>query len=294
MNIFVTAFLPLTLFVIMFSLGLGLVVEDFKRIVVQPKAFAVGLLSQMVMLPIVGLVLAISFELPPELALGLVILALCPGGATANLLTRVAHGDVALSISVTATCTLLSVLTMPFMVKIMAGYFLGIEAGNIDVTALGLSMLMLTAAPVVLGMMVRRFAPALTSRVEKAVSTIAIVLVVVVVGAVLASNWTMFIENLPTLGPSVITLNVVMLLVGVLLARAFALTEAQGTAIALETGIQNGALGITVGSLIVASAGEVAPFSVPSGVYGITMYPVCLAFTLWRRDRVMRPAHSGA
>lgn len=281
-----TTFLPMTLFVIMFSLGLGLVASDFSRIVTHPKAFAVGLFSQMVMLPAIGFLLAIGFNLEPELALGLVILSLCPGGATANILTRVAHGDVALSISVTSVSTLLSVITMPVMVTVVADYFLGLEAGHVDVTSLSLSMLALTALPVCVAMTVRHFAPRFAVAIERSVSRIAIVLVVVVIGVVLAMNWRMFIDNLPVLGPSVITLNVLLLLGGLALGWLFSLSQGQATAISLETGIKNAALGVTVGSLIVDHGGDVSPISVPSGVYGITMYAVCVAFTLWRRSRV--------
>lgn len=285
MNIFVTVFLPMTLFVIMFSLGLSLTIHDFSRIVTHPKAFALGLFSQMIMLPAIGFLIASSFGLTPELALGLVILSLCPGGATANLLTQIAHGDVALSISVTSVSTLLAVVTMPLMVKVMAGHFLGVEASHVNVTALGLSMLALTALPVCGAMAIRHFAQRFAVAIERTVSRVALALVVVVIGIVLVQNWGMFIDNLPILGPSVLTLNALLLLGGVTLARIFSLSEGQATAIALETGIKNAALGVTVGSLIVDHGGEVSPISVPSGVYGITMYAMCLAFTLWRRGR---------
>lgn len=285
MNIFVTAFLPLTLFVIMFSLGLGLVVDDFRRILTHPKAFAVGIFSQMVMLPAVGFLLAIGFDLTPELALGLVILALCPGGATANLLTRLAYGDVALSISVTSVSTLLAVVTMPLLAKLAAGYFLGVDAADIDVTGLALSMVGLTTVPVCAAMAVRHFATAFALRIERGVSRAALLLMVTVIGIVLATNWTMFVDNLPLLGPSVFTLNAVMLLGGIVLAWLFRLSERHATAISLEAGIQNAALGVNVGSLIVDHGNEVSPISVPSGVYGIVMYAMCVAFTFWRRSR---------
>jgi BASS family bile acid:Na+ symporter len=285
LDIFITLFLPLALFIIMFSLGLGLVVDDFLRVFSAPRAFAVGIFTQMILLPVVGFVLAVAFRLPPELALGLVILALCPGGATSNILTKIAHGDVALSISLTAVSTLLSVVTIPLMVKAMAGYFLGVEAANIRITGLGLLLFALTALPVILGMTVRRFAPALTQAVERGLSRLALLLVVLAIAGALASNWSMFVDNLPVLGPSAIALNVVMLALILLIGWLMSLGEAQTSAIALETGIQNAAMGITVGSLIAERAGGVSPFSLPSGVYGIVMYGICVAFTLWRRGR---------
>lgn len=285
MDIFVTLFLPMTLFVIMFSLGLGLVVDDFRRILTHPKAFTVGMFSQMVMLPVVGFILASSLALSPELALGLLILTLCPGGATANIFTRLAHGDVALSISVMSISTLLCVVTMPLLSQVAAAHFLGMEAQHIDVTGLTLSMLVLTALPVTAAMLLRHFAPAFAISIDRNVARLALALVVVVIGVVLITNWGMFVENLPLLGPSVLTLNAIVLAGGVILAWLFSLDEAQATAIALETGIKNGALGVTVGSMIIDHGGEVSPISVPSGVYGITMYAMCVVFMLWRRNR---------
>jgi len=292
LDIFVTVFLPLTLFLIMFSLGLGLVVSDFRRIVTDPKAFAVGLFCQMVMLPVVGFGLAHCLNLSPELALGLVILTLCPGGATANIFTRIARGDVALSISVMAVSTLLCVITMPLIAQLAASHFLGVDAAHIDITGLSLSMLGLAVLPVGLAMAIRHFAPGFAIAIDRPVARLALVLVIVVIGVVLVINWHMFVENLPVLGPSVITLNVLVLASGLMLARLFSLSEGQATAIALECGIKNGALGVTVGSIIISHGGEVSPISVPSGVYGITMYGMCVAFMFWRRNRAeaARPA----
>ena len=285
MDIFVTVFLPMTLFVIMFSLGLGLVVDDFSRILVQPKAFAVGMLAQMVMLPLVGFLLASNLNLSPELALGVVIVTLCPGGATANIFTRIARGDVALSITVMSVSTLLAVVTMPILAQLAASHFLSVEAEDVKVTGLALSMVMLTAVPICCAMTIRHFAPRFAQAIDRSVARIALVLVVVVIGVVLVTNWGMFIENLPILGPSLLTLNALVLAGGLLLAWLFSLSQGQATAIALETGIKNGALGVTVGSLIVDHGGEVSPISVPSGVYGITMYAMCVAFMFWRRSR---------
>lgn len=294
MNSLITLLLSITMIVIMFSLGLGLVLGDFARIVGQPKAFAVALLSKMVVMPLTGFAVAVGFGLPAELALGLAILAVCPGGATSNIMTRIAHGDVALSISATAVSTLLAVLSMPFLVKLMADYFLGVEAENVDVTALGLLMLALTTVPVCAGLGLRHFATGFALAIERPLTRAAMALVVVVVAGALAVNWDMFVENLPVLGPSVIVLNVLVLALGVLLARLSRLSESQATAIALETGIQNAALGITVGSLVIDRGGEVSALSVPSGVYGVTMYAVCLAFTFWRRRRALANADGAA
>ncbi|WP_274630011.1 bile acid:sodium symporter family protein [Arvimicrobium flavum] len=288
MDVFLNVLLPMTLFVIMFLLGLSLVIGDFKRIAQAPKAFAVGIFCRMVAMPLAGFALAILFRLPPELGLGLVILALCPGGASSVIMTRVARGDVALSLSLTAVSTLLAVVTMPLLTELAADYFIGLEAGDLDVSRLGLSMFALTTLPVIAGMTVRRLAPAFAQLAERLISPLAMVLMIVVVGGILMINWTLFIENLPLLGPSAIALNLVTLIVALGLARLMSLTEGQATALALEVGIQNAALGVAVGTLVAHSAGDVAPASVPAGVYGITMYAVCLTFTFWQRNRAVR------
>jgi len=283
MDVFISVFLPLTLVVIMFSLGIGLKFDDFRRVAVQPKAFAVGALTQIFVIPCVALALAILFRLPPELALGLMILSFCPSGVTSNFLTKVARGDVALAVSLTGVSSLTAVITMPILVKLAASYFLGTAAPDINVTRLGLSMFLITAIPVVAGILVRRYAEAFAIRIDSALSNLATVLFVVVVIGALASNWTMFLENLPKLGPSVVTLNVSLLALGLVLAWLFALKRAEATTISIETGIHNATLGITVGTLIAANSTELPPYSIPAGLYGVTMYVVSIPFVFWRR-----------
>lgn len=282
----ISVFLPIALAIIMFSLGLGLTVDDFKRVARQPKAFAVGALSQMAILPIVAYALAVGFGLPPELAVGLMILSLCPGGVTSNILTKLGRGDLALSISLTGVISLTSVLTVPVLTRFFAEHFLGLEAPVINVGALGISMFIITVAPVVVGMLVRRFATSLALAIENAVSMLALVLFVVVVVGAIAANWRVLVDNIAVLGPSVVALNVVLLAIGLGLGRLFSLDARESTAIAIETGIQNATLGITVGTLIVESAQGLPPFSLPSGVYGIMMYVISIPFVLWRRSKV--------
>lgn len=284
MDVLITVFLPLALAIIMFSLGLGLTAADFVRVVREPTAFGVGAASQLVLIPIVAYAMAILFALPPELAVGMMILGFCPGGVTSNVLTKYARGDLALSISLTGVISLVAVVTVPLLVALSARHFMGVEAPAIDVTALGISMFVITAAPVIIGLGLRHYMPAVATRIEPAVEKLALVLFVVIVVGALASNWSLFVANLAVLGPALVLLNVILLAGGLALARVFALSHKQATAIAIETGIQNATLGITVGSLIVEQASTLPPFSLPSGVYGITMYIVSLPFVLWRRS----------
>ena len=285
MDSLITVFLPLALAVIMLSLGLGLTVGDFRRIVLRPRAFAIGAVAQLVLIPLVAYALAVLFRLPPELAVGMMILAFCPGGVTANLLTKLAGGEVALSISLTGVISLVAVFTMPILVVFAANHFMGLDAPAVNVTALGVAMFLITFVPVVAGIAVRRFAEGFAMRLDAALSRIALVLFVVVVLGALVANWSLFVENLALLGPSLVILNVILLVAGVALARMFGLSRAEGKAISLETGVQNATMGITVGSLIVEQASALPPFSLPSAVYGITMYLVSVPFVFWLRRR---------
>lgn len=283
MDIILSVFLPLALAIIMFSLGLGLTPADFARVAREPKAFALGAVAQLLLLPLIAYLTVIGFGISGELAVGLMILSFCPGGVTSNILTRFAKGDLALSISLTGVISLVSVVTVPVLVGLTAGHFMGVDAPPVDVTALGVAMFAITAVPVAIGMLVRRFAAHLANAVETPVSHLATALFCIVVVGALASNWTVFVDNLPVLGPAVVALNVVMLAIGTALARGGGLNRGQSSAIAIETGIQNATLGITVGSLISEQATGLPPFSLPSGVYGITMYLVSIPFVLWRR-----------
>lgn len=285
MGILLTLFLPLSLAIIMFSLGLGLTIADFKRVLSEPKAFTVGALSQVLILPVIALAVATLFNLPGELAVGLMILSFSPGGVTTNILTKLAKGDVALSITLTGTISLLSMVTVPLLVVWSMVHFMGSSAPEVNISKLAISMFAITAVPVLLGVLIRHFASGFAIRSEPVFSKIATVLFVAIVIAALAVNWDLFVASLPTLGPAVITLNIVLLIIGWLLARGAALSFSQAKTIAIETGIQNSTLGITVGSLIAEQASGLPPFSLPSALYGILMYGVSIPVIMWMRTR---------
>ncbi|WP_419906920.1 bile acid:sodium symporter family protein [Hoeflea sp.] len=288
MGILLSVFLPLSLAFIMFSLGLGLTVADFARVVSRPKAFFAGAISQIVVLPIVAFLMLQLFRLPPELAVGVMILSFCPGGVTSNIITKLAGGAVALSVTLTGVVSLISVVTVPLLVAWAAGHFMGQAAPAINVTSLALAMFAITAVPVAIGVALRHFAKGLADRIEATISRIALVLFVIIVIGALAANWSLFVANLVLLGPLLVILNIVLLLLGLGIARAMGLDHADGVAIAIETGVQNSTLGITVGSLIVEAATGLPPFSLPSGVYGITMYFVAVPFIYLMRRRAQR------
>ena len=280
----VKVLLPLILFFIMFSLGLGLRGRDFSRVLKFPVAFGIGLLNQIVLLPLVALGLAHLFGLEAMFAVGLMILALCPGGVTSNLLAKLAGGNAPLSISLTAITSLLSIGTVPFLAAFSVNYFMGQGAPRVDVTGIGLTMFLITAVPVGIGMLLTVKYSALAEKIAPGVSRAAVVLFVVIIVAALAKNWGVFSSNLGTLGPVAVLLNVVMLALGIASARMLRLEKRDATTISIESGVQNGTLAIAVGSLVAGVDGQVLPpETVPAAVYSITMYFVCLPFVFWRR-----------
>jgi len=285
--------LPLILAFIMFSLGLGLKGADFSRVLKFPKAFGVGLANQLLLLPVVGFALATVFKLPPELAVGLMILACAPGGVTTNVLTRIAGGNIPLSISMTAVTSLVSILTVPLVVVWSVRHFMGEAANDVDIAKLGAIMFLLTAVPVLLGMLVTRSAPGFVAKAGTAISRVGIGLFALIVIAAVASNWGVVSANFPALGPALILLNVILLGLGLLSAKLLGLGTRDATTISIESGVQNGTLGITVGKIVAGAAAttaaaatgasEVLPtLTVPSAVYSLVMYAVTVPFVLWR------------
>ena len=280
----VKVLLPLILAFIMFSLGLGLKGHDFSRVLKFPVAFGVGLANQIVLLPLVALGLAYAFGLESIFAVGLMILAMCPGGVTSNILTKIAGGNAPLSISLTAITSLLSILTVPLLVAFSVNHFMGKDAPPVDVTRLGLTMFLITAVPVMIGMAFTAKSPTLVEKIAPVVSRTAVALFVLIIVAALANNWGTFSSNLGTLGPVAVLLNIVMLILGLGSAKILKLDHRNATTISIESGVQNGTLAIAVGTIVVAVEGKVLPpVTVPAAVYSITMYLVCVPFVFWRR-----------
>lgn len=283
MDSLITIFLPLALGTIMLSLGLGLTLADFRRVAVQPKAFTVGVSCQLLLIPVVAYALIAIFGFSGELALGVMILSFCPGGPSSNILTKFARGDLALAIAMTATTSLIAIVTVPLLVSLSAGHFMGLDAPDINVRALGLTMFAITAVPVAIGMTIRGLAPGIAAWLEPVLDRLALILFIVIVIGAIAANWSLLTANLALLGPLLVILNIILLFAGLGLAHFFRLSQGQATAIAIEAGIQNATLGIAIGSLIVERAMALPPFSLPSALYGVTMYAVSIPFVMWRR-----------
>lgn len=280
----VQVLLPLILAFIMFSLGLGLRIADFARVLQFPKAFATGIINQLVLLPLIAFGLVKLFGITGDLAVGLMILSFCPGGVTSNVLTKIAKGNTPLSISLTAVVSLSSIITVPILVVLSVGHFMGVDAPEVNIHRLGFTMFLITAVPVLLGMLLTAKKPELVERISSGISRAAMVLFVLIVLAALAKNWDVFYGNLPALGEALVLLNVVMLALGLATARLVKLDSKDATTISIESGVQNGTLGIAIGALLVLNATEsLPPTTVPAAVYSIVMYVVSVPFVLWRR-----------
>lgn len=292
-NFILDVVLPLSLAFIMFSLGVGLKTEDFAIVVREPKAFGIGVANQMVVLPIMGFAIATFSGLDGEMAVGVMILACCPGGVTSNILTKLAKGDTALSISYTAVVSVATVLTLPLIVGASMDHFMGEAAPEIDILGLGVTMFLLTTVPVLIGMAVRYYSPSTADGMENGVNMTAAVLFVIIVFAAIASEWSTLMDNIGTLGPAVIALNVLMLTIGYQSAKLLKLKEIRATTVSIESGIQNATVGITVGGLLLAAPdGGLSTLSLPSGVYGVLMYLVIAPFLYWRIKSTEIRVHS--
>ena len=296
MDLLVSVVLPLALAFIMLSLGLGLTLGDFRRVVERPRAFLAGAGAQMVLVPLVALALLTVLPLPPALAVGVMILSFCPGGVTSNLMSKLAGGDVALSVSLTGVVSLLSIFSVPVLVAWSVAAFMGADAPPVDVGGLAIAMFLITTLPVALGVAIRHFAPAFVLRIERAVARAALVFFVIIVVAALAAGWGLFLENLAVLGPVLIALNVMLILLGAGLAKALALEERTVRTVAIEAGVQNSTVGIALGAIVAAGglagdgAGAFSAYSLPAAVYGITMYFVTLPAIAWFRRSDGGPA----
>jgi BASS family bile acid:Na+ symporter len=265
----------------MFALGLGLTGADFLRVIKQPKDFFVGAISQIILLPVIAFVLVKIWPISPELAIGVMIIAAAPGGVTSNILTFFARGDVALSISLTAIISLLSVITVPFIIVTSLG-LLGSEhvSQNISLTSMAISMFLIVTVPVILGMIFRRFASNAAIKFESIAKKISIVLfIIVLLGAILAEKDNI-VSYFADAGLITLVLNVVMMIVAFFVAQLFGTGNAQKKCIAIECGLQNGTLAIFVGTTFFGGGA----FVIPAATYSLIMFVTSLIFVFFVRN----------
>jgi BASS family bile acid:Na+ symporter len=274
-------FLPLSLVFIMLTLGAGLTIQDFKNVLLEPKAFGLGIINQIIILPIVAFSIVSVIGLTNEMAVGMMILACCPGGVTSNMITKLAKGDTALSISYTAVASIVTVITLPLIVGFSMQYFMGSNAPSINILSLGLTMFFITSLPVSIGLYINTKYHGIAYVFRPIANKVSSVLFIIIVAGALASEWDTFISNLDTLGPAIIVLIIIMLFIGYNSAKWFSMSKKKAVTIAIESGVQNATVGITIGNLILSQETGLSILSLPSGVYGILMYLVCLPFVFW-------------
>jgi len=280
MNIVTDVILPLALAFIMFVLGLGLTGGDFLRVVKQPRDFFVGAFSQILLLPVIAFILVKIWPIAPELAIGVMIIAAAPGGVTSNLLTSFAKGDVALSISLTAIISLLSVITVPFIVLTSVG-LLSDSNINQDISLFSMSrdMFLIVTAPVILGMLVRRFASGAALKSEPIAKKISILLFVLVLLGAIAAERENVVSYFAQAGLITLVLNVAMMVIAYYVAKLLATGTEQKKCITIECGLQNGTLAIFVATSIFGSG----MYVIPAATYSLIMFATSLIFVYFVR-----------
>ena len=280
----VTKIAPIILALIMLGLGLGLKIDDFTRILKTPKDFFVGFFSQLIILPLVAYLLIIIFKVPPEIAIGVMIIAAAPGGVTSNILTKFANGDVALSISLTAVISLISIITVPLIIFTSAD-LLGITdiSQNISMKGIALKMFLVVTVPVILGMIIRKFAENFVNSKIQIFEKLNIILFVIFFIAAFYEERESFIDFLMQAGFITFILNITMMIVAYYLGKTFASGIKQQKCIALECGLQNGTLAIFVSTQIF---GTDIVYITPTAAYALIMYITGFIFVFLLKNKV--------
>ena len=276
----VTKIAPIALALIMLTLGLGLTGQDFLRVIKQPKDFIIGLICQLILLPIIAFILIKIFNTPIELALGVMIIAAAPGGVTSNVLTKFANGDVALSVSLTAVISLISIISVPFIIFKSAD-LLQITNISKEISIIGISMKMflVVTLPVLLGMLIRKFATYFIDSKRQLIQRISIILFAFVFAAIWIEEWENIISYIVQAGTITLTLNVVMMIIAYYLAKFLASGVAQRKCISLECGLQNGTLAVFVASQLFNDI----TFLIPTAAYALIMFITSLIIVFFVR-----------
>ena len=271
----VTKIAPIALALIMLGLGLGLTTQDFVRVLKQPKDFFIGFVCQLIVLPIIAFLLIKILNTPLELALGVMIIAAAPGGVTSNVLTKFANGDVALSVSLTAIISLISIFTVPFIV-FKSAELLNVSyiANNISMIGISLKMFLVVTLPVMIGMIIRKFATNFIVNNTQIIQRISILLFALVFIAIWIEEWDKIISFITRAGLIALILNVVMMTVGFYVAKVFASGMDQRKCISLECGLQNGTLAVFVSTQIFDNI----VYMVPTAAYALIMFVTSIIF----------------
>lgn len=268
-SILTDVFLPLSLFIIMLGMGMSLVADDFRRVLRHPKATLIGLANQIIFLPLVSFGLCLLLRLPNELAIGMMLLSACPGGVTSNLISHVSRADTALSISLTAVSSFITLLTIPLYVGFAFNYFNNTgQAVDVDELGMLLQVLVIVIVPVTIGMFIRSRRENFALHMDRPVRIFSIVLFLVILLSIIIKERETIVAYFPQIGAATVALNVLTLLIGYYSAKLLRLDRKQAITIAIESGIQNGTLAIVIASTVLANFS----LSIPAGIYSLVMF----------------------
>ena len=278
------ALLPLALAYIMFTLGTGLKPSDFKVIAKYPKAFIVGLINQVIFVPLVALAVVLIMSPPPAIAFGIMLISFCPGGVTSNMLTYYAKGNVALSVALTGVVSLLSVVTLPILITLAFNHFMKDQAGSISAVKIGVVMFLLTTLPVTIGMLARYKFTDFMVRRSGILNGLASVSFVLIVLAAIATNWQLLQEQLASIGLELVLIIVTLFIISILTAKALQLSWFDTKTIAIETSIQNSTTAITLAPIIMGVS-TLPVIALPAALYGVLMYVIALPIIFLIRNK---------
>tara|TARA_B100000900_G_C20566900_1_gene711508 strand:- start:838 stop:1707 length:870 start_codon:yes stop_codon:yes gene_type:complete len=272
-------FLPVSLAIIMFGMGLTLVIGNFVRIFTYPKAVLVGLINQIILLPIIGFSIVVLFNLSPTMATGVMILSLCPGGPTSNLITQVSRGNIGLSVTLTALASLITVFTIPVLLSEAIAYFTGNTGVVIELPVLQtmLQILVITVIPIAIGMMIRKRNEGFALRMEKPMRTASTVLFVIIFLVIIVANKDNLVQAMKEVGLATLLLNLLTMGLGFLTAKLFGIAGNSQITITIESGIQNGTLAFVIATTILNNF----EMGLPTGAYSIWMF-ITGGILMWR------------
>jgi BASS family bile acid:Na+ symporter len=271
-----TKIAPLALGLIMLGLGMSLTIQDFLRVIKIPRDFLVGFVCQLVLLPIVAFLLIKLLSIPAELALGVMLIASAPGGVTSNILTKFAKGDVALSISLTAIISLVSIISVPFIVFTSMDLFEIAIQKEVSMINISLKMFFVVTIPVIIGMTIKHFTENFIKKSSLIIQRLSVTLFVLVFVTIYIEEWDKIVIFISSAGQIALTLNIVMMIIGFYVAKFFASGVAQQRCISLECGLQNGTLAVFVGTQIFS--GDSMVYLVPSAAYALVMMVTSIIF----------------
>ena len=272
-------FLPISLAIIMLGMGLSLVVDDFVRLFSDPKAVLVGLCNQLLFLPLIGFAIVVLFDLNSTMAIGVMILSVCPGGPTSNLITQVSRGNIGLSVTLTALASLITVFTIPVLLSKAIAYFTGDEDVVIQLPILQtmLQILVITVIPISIGMLIRKRREEFALRMERPMRTASTVLFVIIFLIIIIANKDNLIQAMTEVGLATLLLNISTMGLGYLTAKIFGITGKSRISIAIESGIQNGTLAFVIATTMLNNL----EMGLPTGAYSIWMF-ITGGILMWR------------